>query len=160
MKTSIRALLLTILFAAFGVFLSYGAGVLLGTDPEAAVTDRFSSYMTDAKAMFLEKPDAFQFTAMNFMDKPGTEFINGNVPGEYETEADGYVAELFSDYVTVINGSVRNVAVTNDGVLFFTSYDEKGVVGIIYEFRENSTPSDYETMEILEEWKLFYRIAD
>ncbi|MDR0935925.1 MAG: hypothetical protein LBM98_04500 [Oscillospiraceae bacterium] len=157
MKTTIRALIFTLLFAAFGVFFSYGARVMLGTDAETAATERFSAYLTDAKAMFIEKPDAFQLTAMNYMDRPGAELVNGNAPGgDYEA----YVAELFGEYATAVNGRVYNVAVTSDGVLFYTKYDADGTVGIIYEFREGAAPAGYETMELLEEWKLFYRIDD
>jgi hypothetical protein len=154
MKTTIRAFIFTLLFAAFGVFFSYGARVMLGTDAETATTERFSTYLTDAKAMFIEKPDAFQMTALNYMNMPGAELVNGKNGSAEEDYG------LFGDYATAVNGRVYNVAVTTDGVMFYTKYDSDGTVGIIYEFRENASPGDYEIMELLEEWKLFYKITD
>jgi hypothetical protein len=61
---------------------------------------------------------------------------------------------VFGEYAC--GGTVYNIAVTGQGTYFYTSYSDAGLCGFVSENIINGT-TDYETLELLETWKIFFQ---
>ncbi len=170
MKTVLKVVLAGILAIAAG----FGCRYILGemgilSDPQADPTQIVGNGMVEARSMFLEKPDEFQTVTAALLDcgeleilrsEDGTPMLaeNGVPTREFALtgEAKTALEAIFGDYEC--GGQLLQIRVKRDAVLFYTGYPPKGgSVGIIYELQEGGTRY-YDYVDLVENWKLFYRI--
>lgn len=170
MKTLTKVIVFALLAVAvgFGVhFVLREMGVLM--DPDADPTQLAGTAMTKARAMFVEKSDAIQTLTAGILEESGLELLAGEdgsvwmrrgaedpVPAALEDEAaQAALAEVFGAYEA--GSRVLQVLVKADAVLFYTAYPKGGCAGFLYEKELNGT-AYYDYVELVENWKLFYRI--
>ena len=171
MKTLTKVIVGALLAIAVGFGVHY---ILLewwgwATDPESDPTQMAGNAMTEARAMFVEKSDAIQTLTAGLLEDPGLELLAGEdgsgwmrrgegdpVPAALANEAaQTALAEVFGEYEA--GGKVLQVLVKADAVLFYTAYPKGGCAGFLYEKELNGT-AYYDYVELVENWKLFYRI--
>lgn len=132
---------------------------------ENSPTAQIEAELVQARAMFLEKPDDIQLLTAAILDDVGLLLVRGDdglvyrvagdevIPYEAPEAAAGALTQAFGSYHC--GGEVQDLAVTEDAVLFYTGYTAGGCAGFLYE-REANTTSYYETIELVENWQLFY----
>ena len=180
MKTLTKVIVgaLIAIAVGFGVFyILREMGILM--DPDADPTQLAGNAMTTARAMFTEKPDEIQTLTAAILDMNGLELLAGEdgrvyslpagsagpVPvafpdlkrpeGVPSEEAQAALEAVFGDYAC--GGRVLQVLVKEDAVFFYTAFPRDGCVGFLYE-RELGTTAYYDYVELVENWKIFYRI--
>ena len=168
MKTVLKLLLGAVLAVAVGFGVWYvlrEMGTLVG--PDSDPTSIAGDAMTQARTMFLEKPEEIQTLTAALVTEPGLEFLRdaeGNLRAlrdgeaaepDLEPEARAALEAVFGDYEC--SGQVLQLLVREDAVLFFTDFTQGGCAGFLYEFQEGTT-AYYDYVELVENWKLFYRI--
>ena len=164
MKTALKVVLFGLLAAALalGVRAVVRQSVSVMNDGGAAW---YEDAMLEARAMFLEKPDEIQTLTAVLVEEPEESFLTA-ADGSLVCLRDGAsvpvpeaLSALFSpvlgDYEA--GGEVLNVEVLPEAVLFFTAYGDGGCVGFFYEKELNGFTA-YGVVELVENWKLFYRI--
>ncbi len=170
MRTLTKVIVGTLLAIAVGFGVHYvlrEMGVLM--DPDADPTQLAGNAMTTARAMFVEKSDAIQTLTAGILEDAGLELLAGEdgtvwmrrgeedpVPAAPEDEAARTaLAEVFGEYAC--GGHVLQVLVKADAVLFYTAYPKGGCAGFLYE-KELGGTAYYDYVELVENWKIFYRI--
>ena len=164
MKTALKIVLFGLLAAALalGVRAVVRQSVSVMNDGGSAW---YEDAMLEARAMFLEKPDEIQALTAVLVEEPEESFLR-SADGEVVCLRDGasvpvpealsaLLAPVLGDYEA--GGEVLNVEVLPEAVLFFTTYGEGGCVGFCYE-KELDGFTAYSVLELVENWKLFYRI--
>jgi hypothetical protein len=146
-------------------------------DPDADPTQLAGPAMTTARTMFTEKPDEIQTLTAVILEDTGLELLagadgrvyslsGGSVPalaafpdikreGVPSEEAQAALEAVFGDYEC--GGKVLQVVVKPDAVLFYTAFPGDGCAGFLYE-KELGATAYYDYVELVENWKLFYRI--
>jgi hypothetical protein len=167
-KTTLTAIASTILAVALGIGFHYSFRVANGIDETSNADDEVQTRMVEAREIFMQKNEDVQHVAQYLYDKPGTRYVCPS-GGFVESDATFGIAELDDGIFTHAfknafggynnGGRIYNIVVTNLGVYFYTSYTQAGVVGFVYETVINNT-EDYDTLEIVENWKLFYKMND
>jgi len=125
----------------------------------------YEDALLEARGMFTEKPDPVQDLTAVLVEEP-EESIMRNAEGEFVCLRNGAVTvpdhelvalltPVFSGYAN--GGEVQNVEVRQDAVLFYTRYESGGCAGFLYE-KELDETDYFEYLEIVENWKLFYRL--
>jgi len=158
--STIKLVLATILFIAIGFGIRYGFRVANGLDPMSVHEDEMQNILAEAKEMFLEKNEAIQTLTANIYTRDGLTILrtkSGEAFCAEKIDALAELADVFGEYENL--GTVYNIAVTDTGVYFFTNYSEDGTAGFVWESWTHSAMQHYETVEIVEDWKLFYEIA-
>lgn len=169
MKTLTKVIVGTLLAIAvgFGVqFVLHEMGALM--DPDEDPTQLAGTKMTLARAMFLEKADDIQTLTAGILEETGLELLKGEdgevylrrpgadpVPAALEGETQAALEAVFADYEC--GGEVLQVLVKPDAVLFYTAYPRGGCAGFLYE-KELGSTAYYDYVELVENWKIFYRI--
>ncbi len=169
MKTTILKILLGVVLAAavgYGVwYVLREMGTLVGPDRDA--TEIAGDAMVQARAMFTEKPDDIQTLTAALLSEPGLEFLrdaDGDlsclrdgrpVTPDLPPEAQAALEAAFGDYAC--GGKLLQIIVHDDAVLFFTDFTQGGCAGFLYEV-EMGTTAYYDYVELVENWKIFYRI--
>ena len=180
MKTLTKVIVGALIAIAVGFGVHYvlrEMGVLM--DPDADPTQLAGTAMTQARAMFTEKPDEIQTLTAAILEMNGLELLAGEDGGAYSLpagasapvqaafpdlkRAEGVPSEqaqaaleaVFGDYEC--GGKVLQVLVKEDAVLFYTDFPRGGCAGFLYE-KELGTTAYYDYVELVENWKLFYRI--
>jgi len=179
MKTLTKVIVFALLAIAVGFGVHYvlrQMGILM--DPDADPTQLAGNAMTTARAMFTEKPDEIQTLTAAIQDMNGLELLAGEDGGVYslpggsgvpvlaafpdgETggvpsdEAQAAMEAVFGDYEC--GGRVLQVLVKEDAVLFYTAFPRDGCAGFLYE-KELGATNYYDYVELVENWKIFYRI--
>ena len=180
MKTLTKVILIGILAIAIGFGIHYilsEMGTLM--DPDADPTQLAGDAMTTARDMFKEKADEIQTLTAAILDLNGLELLAGEdgrayslpagssapVPvafpdlrraeGVPSEEAQAALEAVFGDYEC--GGKVLQVLVKEDAVLFYTDFPRGGCAGFLYE-KELGATAYYDYVELVENWKLFYRI--
>ena len=170
MKTLTKVIVGALIAIAVGFGVHYvlrEMGVLM--DPDADPTQLAGTAMTQARAMFTEKPDEIQILTANILDMSGLELLAGEAGGAYQRgdggdpvpaalaseEAKAALEAVFGDYEC--GGKVLQVLVKEDAVLFYTAFPRGGCAGFLYE-KELGATAYYDYVELVENWKLFYRI--
>ena len=178
MKTLTKVIVGTLLAIAVGVGVQYvlhEMGALM--DPDTDPTQLAGTKMTLARAMFLEKADEIQTLTASILEEDGLELLagadgraynlsGGSVPalaafpdiqreGVPSEEAQAALEAVFGDYEC--GGKVLQVVVKPDAVLFYTAFPRDGCAGFLYE-KELGATAYYDYVELVENWKLFYRI--
>lgn len=169
MKTTFRAALTLIAVIAAGVIFWRGALMAMGTDRKTVAYETFQDMMITAKQGFIEKSDAVQHAAALLLDNVGLDIVTA-ADGTPMVDEDGKLTEagavldseeyaalsaVMGDYES--GAKLMGVNVTEKAVLFYYGYLENGVYGVIYE-KELGNTTEYETIELTENWRLFYRL--
>lgn len=128
-------------------------------------TEWYAAAMLEAKAMFTEKPDEVQLLTAELVTEPAESFLRDKdgrvlrlrdgVTEPVEGELAEKLEAVFSGYEN--GGEVLNIEVVPDAVIFYTCYRDGGCAGFLYE-KELDETNYYEYLEIVENWKLFYRL--
>ena len=125
----------------------------------------YEDSLLEARAMFTEKPDPVQDLTLVLVDEPAESFLRRS-DGTFVRLRSGAVEEVSADIAALLRpvfsgysggGEVLNVEVTADAVLFYTDYANGGCVGFLYE-KELDETHYFEYFEIVENWKLFYKL--
>ena len=180
MKTLTKVILCAVLAVVVGFGIHYvlhEMGTLM--DPDADPTQLAGDAMTTARSMFMEKPDEIQTLTAAIQDMTGLELLAGEqgvayslpagsqIPirvafpdlgkaeGVPSDQAQAALEAVFGDYDC--GGKVLQVLVKEDAVLFFTAFPRDGCAGFLYE-KELGKTAYYDYVELVENWKLFYRI--
>ena len=180
MKTLTKVIVCALLAIAVGFGVHYvlrQMGILM--DPDADPTQLAGNAMTTARAMFTEKPDEIQILTAAIQDMSGLELLAGEDGGVYSptagsqapirtvfpdvgevggvpgAEAQAALEAVFGDYEC--GGKVLQVLVKEDAVLFYTAFPRDGCAGFLYE-KELGATNYYDYVELVENWKIFYRI--
>lgn len=169
MKTTYKAILTVIVVIAAGILFWRGMVTAMGTDKKTVDYETMQNLMLKAKSGFLEKSDDIQRAADLLEDDVGLSVVatsddqvlvdtdGGLVPAADALDADAAQAlgSVMSAYESGAN--VTGVSVTQDCVLFYCGYLGDGVFGILYQ-KEDGATEGYDTIEMMENWKLFYRL--
>ncbi|MDR3149809.1 MAG: hypothetical protein LBT88_07365 [Oscillospiraceae bacterium] len=160
----IKSLLATLLAVAVGAGVHYAHRVTYLQDPASRNIELMQTYMQDAQSLFVEKSIPVQDIAMLVWDKPGYRAVQMNFSESplAKTINGSEIPQTVLDAAFTLSASgasVKNVTVTKEGAYFYTSYTDAGVVGFVYETYPDSV-TDYDTMELLENWKIFYRLNE
>ena len=173
MKTLTKVIVGTLLAIAVGFGVQYvlhEMGILM--DPDEDPTQVAGNAMTTARAMFTEKPDEIQTLTACILEETGLELLAGEDGSVYSPSSDGTpvpavlpdpsrpearaaLEAVFGEYEC--GGRVLQVLVKEDAVLFYTAFPKGGCAGFLYE-KELGTTAYYDYVELVENWKLFYRI--
>lgn len=171
MKTLAKVILGALLAIAVGIGVHYvlrEMGVLM--DPGADPTQLAGNAMTQARSMFTEKPDEIQTLTAHILEETGLELLAGEdgevysrkapdgtpVPAEFaDEETQAALEAVFGDYAC--GGKVLQILVKGDAVLFYTAFPKGGCAGFLYE-KELGGTAYYDYVELVENWKIFYRI--
>lgn len=170
MKTIYKALAGTVAAVLCGIFFMYAYSMYTGQDIQSSIESKYQDLMLEAKLMFLEKPDQTQLAAFGLLDKEDMTILRGRdgkpylksgegavpITGLFDEETEGYINEIMGNYTN--SGVITNIKTSPEAVLFFTSYDQYGFVGFLYE-KELGNTKDYSTIEIVENWKIFHNMA-
>lgn len=164
-KTLVKAIVGTLLAVVVGfvvrfIFTDMGDQLVMENTPVQLVENA----MITARTMFTEKPDEIQLLTAELLDRTGLELLLGedllpHTPdGSVFTlpeEGQELLDSVFSEFEC--GGRVRQVLVRDDAVLYYTDFPAQGCAGFLYEKEEGGT-SYYDYLELLENWKIFYRI--
>lgn len=125
----------------------------------------YEDKLLEAKELFLEKPDAVQDLTAVLVEEPEESFLR-SADGTFVCLRDGKTTEASAEMAALLEpvftgsssgGEVLNVEVRPDAVLFYTCYAYGGCVGFLYE-KELDETHYFEVFEIVENWKLFYKL--
>ena len=107
--------------------------------------------MQDLTAVLVEEPEE------SFLRRADGVFVclRDGETTEVSAEMAALLQPVFSGYSS--GGEVLNVEVRSDAVLFYTCYAYGGCVGFLYE-KELDETHYFEVFEIVENWKLFYKL--
>ena len=164
MKTVWKVLLFGLLAAALALGCRYvylrGSALM-----EGGGTSWDQEALLAARAMFTEHPDEVQTLTAALVEEPPESFLptaEGGLVRLREGELTPVTGEeeaLFRPVFACFDegGSVLHAEILPDAVLFYTAYGEDGCVGFLYE-KELDTTDYYEYLEIVENWKLFFRV--
>ena len=125
----------------------------------------YDTGLVQARAVFTGQPDEVQLLTIRLLEEP-PESILRSADGEAMIlrngemlSADAELAELLKPILLgPEGGSVLNIEILPDALLFYTCYQDGGCVGFLYE-KELGEAAYFDYIEIVENWKLFYRIA-
>ena len=125
----------------------------------------YDTALVQARAVFTGQPDEVQLLTIRLLEEP-PESILRSADGEAVILREGErlpADEELTDLLKPIlagpdGGSVLNVEVLADAILFYTCYQDGGCVGFLYE-KELGETAYFDYLEIVENWKLFYSIA-
>lgn len=190
MSTYIKAGIMTLaaVFLAFA-FKSVGTSAL-GLDTETNTLDKYGDMMLEARGLFLEQSEDFLDLAMAIHDMDGLRlrrcadgtaiaWLNGSFVSmedaftELGAEDPQLLAEtanrLFagSDVSAESSGGeelvsghaqVLNICAADGEILFFTHYHELGCVGVAYS--PSGSTGGYDSIELVEEWRIFYQMLE
>ncbi|MBR5114103.1 MAG: hypothetical protein IK101_02295 [Oscillospiraceae bacterium] len=168
MKTTTKAILTVLVVIAAGLLFWRGVHVALGTDRKTVAYETMQDLMIDAKTGFLERFDDLQDCAFLLFDDVGLSVVADREgkpfvdDGELVPAAQALSAEKAAALEAVMgeyeSGTrVSGVEVTDKAVLFYCGYYADGVYGIIYE-KDLGNTTEYETIELTENWRIFYRL--
>ncbi len=160
----------TLLFGLLAIALALGCRYvyLESADVlESGSTTWYEDAMLQAREMFLEKPDAVQGLTALLVEEPA-ESYRKKADGSFllrredkETALPEEIQPLLSpacgDYTN--GGEILNIEVTEDAVIFYTCYENGGCAGFLYE-KELGGTDYFDYVELVENWKLFYRVAE
>jgi hypothetical protein len=163
-KTTVTAVVATVVALLLGIGFRYTFKVANGGDFETNVVEDLQLNMSHARDLFLEHNETFQTIAMYLYDKPGTRFMRDFSsedfadydPGDITDEPEFQIALNKAFAAGDDSARLFNIAATTRGVYFYTNYSRTCVVGFVHENVIGNT-EDYETLEINENWKLFFR---
>lgn len=163
----IKTLLATLLAIAVGVGIRYAHRVTYLQDPESRAIELMQTHMQEAQDLFVEKNIPIQDLALLVWDRSGYRAVKLNTQQSplAKTTAGEDLAEIPQSVLdaafesSAAGASVKNIAVTESGAYFYTSYTDAGVVGFVYENHPDSV-IEYDTMELLENWKIFYKLSE
>ena len=124
----------------------------------------YDTALVAAKGVFTGQPDDVQLLTIRLLEEP-PESILRNAAGEAVCLRSGEVLPADEELTALLapllkgpqGGSVLNIEVLSDAVLFYTHYQDGGCVGFLYE-KELGETAYFDYMEIVENWKLFHRI--
>ena len=164
MKAALKVVLFGLLAAALALGCRY-----LYVQSADVINGGGSAWYEDAllvsRGMFTEKPDPVQDLTAVLVDEPAESFfrradgsfvcLRGGEATEVSADMAALLRPVFSGYSS--GGEVLNVEVTEDAVLFYTDYANGGCVGFLYE-KELDKTHYFEYFEIVENWKLFYKL--
>ena len=168
MKTTTKAILICVAVIAAGLLFWRGTHVALGTDRKTVAYETFQDLMIEAKTGFLERFDDLQDCAFLLYDdvglsvvadREGRPYADGETPRPasevLSAEKTAALEAVMGDYES--GTRVSGVEVTDKAVLFYCGYYADGVYGIIYE-KDLGNTTEYETIELTENWRIFYRL--
>ena len=163
-----KSVLKVVLFGLLAIALAFGVRWLYGQSADVINGGGSAWYedkLLEAKGLFLEKPDAVQDLTAVLVEEPEESFLRradgtfvclrGGETTEVSAEMAALLQPVFSGYSS--GGEVLNVEVKPDAVIFYTCYAYGGCVGFLYE-KELDETHYYEDFEIVENWKLFYKL--
>ncbi len=170
MKVKISATLKAALSAVLAVaaaFLVRHAYIAVAASAEGGASSQFEDKLLEARNMFVEKADDIQTLTAALLEGSGFSVMrssdglpmltrNGEAAGELKLEdeaAQKSLKAVFGEYKS--GGTVWNIEVKEDAVLFYTYYKDGGCAGFLYE-KEPGTTDYYGYFDLLENWKLFY----
>ena len=190
MSTYIKAGIMTLaaIFLAF-VFKSVGVNAL-GLNTETNALDEYGDLMLEARELFIEQNEDFLELSLEIFDMddlslrrladgssvawldgelvPSAEAferVGAEDPQALAEAADRLFAGLEvsvedSDGSELVSGhaQVLGVGVKDGEILYFTGLHELGCVGIAYS--PGGGVGGYESIELVEEWKIFYEMAE
>ena len=124
----------------------------------------YDTALVQARAVFTGQPDEVQLLTIRLLEEP-PESILRNAAGEAVCLRDGAVIPADGELTELLKpillgpdgGSVLNIEVLSDAILFYTCYQDGGCVGFLYE-KELGETAYFDYLEIVENWKLFYRL--
>jgi hypothetical protein len=171
MKTTTKAVLTVLVVIAAGLLFWRGVHVAMGTDRKTVAYESMQDLMIEAKTGFLDNFDALQDCAYLLYDDVGLSVVAARDGTPYVDNGDERVpaAEVLSpeklaaleavmgDYES--GTRVSSVEITEDAVLFCCGYYADGVYGIIYE-KDLGNTTGYETIELTENWRIYYRLPE
>ena len=166
MKTLWKVLLFGLLAAALSLGCRYvyvqGSALM---DRNGGTWD--SEALVEARTLFSARPDEIQTLTAALVEEPPESFLPTaagglvRLRGEEQTPVTGEEEALFRPVMACYGegGGVLHVEVLPDAVLFYTGYGEGGCAGFLYEKELDETNYFDECLEIVENWKLFFRLA-
>lgn len=189
MSTYIKAAIMTLaaVFLAF-VFKSVGVNAL-GMNEETNALNAYSDMMLQARELFLEKNEDFLELSMEIFDMhglclrrtadggcvgwaQGSAVSAGELLAQFGAQQPEELAEragsLFAGQEVLIENSegealvsgyaqVLSVYVSDEEIFYLTGLHELGCVGVAY--APDGTAGEYQSIELVEEWKIFYEMA-
>ena len=170
MKTTTKAIITVIAVIAAGVLFWRAGHIAMGTDKKTVSYETMQELMLQAKQGFVDNFDAIQDAAAILIDDVGLSVVAARDgppvmdDGSFRPAAEALPAEK-AEALAAVMGSyesgtrVSGVEVTDKAVMFFCGYLDDGVYGILYE-KELGNTEAYETIELTENWRLFYRLPD
>ncbi len=190
MGTYLRAGIMTLCAVFLAYALKTVGVQALGLDPETNALDAYGDMMLAGRELFQEEDQAFQELTMHILEMDGLRLTrmadgspcemteSGPIPageafsrrGAAEPEAlEELTRQLFDGAEVLVENSsgeelvtgqaqVLNLSVSGGEVLFFTQYHERGCVGVAY--APDGTVSGMNTIDLVEDWKIFYEMAE
>lgn len=132
---------------------------------DSGSTTWYEDAMLEAREMFMEKPDEIQELTALLVEEPPESYLRKAEGGflllREKTECaipeavEACLPAAAEDYAN--GGSVLNIAVTDDAVIYYTYYGNGGCAGFLYE-KELDETNYFDYVELVENWKLFYHI--
>lgn len=169
MKTTTKAILVVLAVIAAGLIFWRATHDALGTDRKTVAYETMQDLMIGAKTGFLDNFDALQDCAYLLYDDVGLSVVAARDGTPYVDKGDERVpaaealdAQKLAALESVMGDKtagtrVSGVEITDKAVLFYCGYYENGVYGIIYE-KDLGNTTEYETIELTENWRIFYRL--
>lgn len=169
MKTLFKVILSIVIAVAASLLVRYS--YLTVAEASDDTTSSFDNELIRTREMFVEKADDIQTLTAALVDMPlssvlraadGTARIvrDNNADTVFKLDDETAQKALDSVFGTYLNGgSIINIEITKDAVLFYTYYNDNGYAGLIYE-KEAGTTNYYEYYELIENWKLFFHFSD
>ncbi len=166
MKNALKVVLFGLLAAALGLgvrWLYVQSADVINGGGSAWYEDK----LLEAKEFFLARPDQVQDLTAVLVEEPQESFLR-RADGTFVCLRDGEAAEVSAETAALLEpvlsgsgsgGGVLNVEVRADAVLFYTCYAYGGCVGFLYE-KELDETHYFEVFEIVENWKLFYKLKE
>ena len=123
--------------------------------------------LVEAKTLFFDRLDEVQQLTARLVEEPPESFLPAAEGGlvrlrEGElTPVTGEEEALFRPMMACFGegGGVLHAEILPDAVIFYTAYGEGGCVGFLYEKEMDETSYFEDYLEIVENWKLFYRLG-
>ncbi len=170
MKTTAKAIITVLAVIAAGILFWSAAHTAMGTDEKTVAYETLQDLMLDTKQGFVDNFDAIQDAAAMFLDDVGLCVVaaRDGTPvmddGSFTPVSEALPAEKAEALAAVMgeyeSGTrVSGFEVTDKAVLFYCGYYADGVYGIIYEKQLGNT-ENYDTIELTENWRIFYRLPD
>lgn len=170
MKTTVKAAITILAVIAAGILFWRAAQIGMGTDKKTVAYETFQDLMLEAKNGFLDNFDSIQDATAILYDDVGLSVIasadgtpvldDGNFTPVSEYLPQEKASALASVMGKYDSGTrVSGVEVTDKAVQFYCGYLDGGVYGFLYE-KDLGNTTEYETIEITENWRLFYRLPD
>lgn len=171
MKITLKVLLITALVIAAGILFQKAMVIGMGIDDKTVASYTLQEEILAAKRGFVEKAEEIQSAAQILLDKSGLCVLSvrgGDPVVKKDTELvplsqtlsaqdEASIKEVMSEYQA--GCTVTNISVTDEGIIFYFGYYGDGVYGILYEKEPGSTKT-YSTIELMENWKIFYRLPE